>query len=110
MIELKVDDMDRAIINGAFRNKVDVDKMKGDDAQELSVVTSNLTKMKDRYCRLVKKFPESTNIYLRLFGHYVKYQGRIFNAEEYSEEKVMFSGLLGRYMREIKNASMENRK
>lgn len=105
MIELEVDNMDRTIINDAFRNKVDIDKMKWDVAEELAEVISFLRNTKDKYCRLVKKSPELTNIYLRMFGNYVKYQGRTFNAEECGEEKVKFSGLLGRYMREIKNAS-----
>ena len=104
-----LDEIDKVIIESAFDGKVDIDKMNGDVAEELAEVISNLMNTKDSYCRLVKKSPELTNIYLKIFGNYVKYQGRIFNAE-CSEEKVKFSGLLGRYMREIKNASMENRK
>ncbi|VVB83615.1 Uncharacterised protein [uncultured archaeon] len=58
-------------------------------------------------CKVVKERPELTNTYLRMFGGYFKSITAKFNKNY--ETQIKFSGLLGRCMREIKNASMEGK-
>jgi len=103
MIELEIDEVDKVIIEDAFRGKINLENMSFGVAEELAEILSDINNDKEADCRLVKEHPIMTSYLLRTFGKYVKQEAKKFN-EEYGKE-VKFSGLLGRYMREIKNAS-----
>jgi hypothetical protein len=103
LIEMGIDEIDKVIIEDAFDGKVNVENMSYDAITELSELASDFISEKEKLCRLSIAHPETRNDYLRYFGRYVKQEARLFNRHN-SDEKVMFSGLLGKYMRKIKNA------
>jgi len=94
---------DKIVIEKVFDGKVNVENMHYDTRTELSKLVSYFVFEKERLCRLLKKNPEMTRDCLEYFGEYVTHETRFFNSQN-SDEKVKFSGLLEKYMLEIKNA------
>ena len=105
--KIGIDSVARWVINEAFENSLDLSEFDYYAAQNLADTLVDINSSKDAICCVVKVYPEIVNDYLRLFGKEVKVRAKAFNRanEQDLDEKIKFSGLLGRYMREIKNAS-----
>jgi hypothetical protein len=100
--------LDKSLIKGivqeAFGEGINVNEMLYFTAVDLAEILVSINNVKEEKCKTVREHPELTGIILRSFRNYIKNEAMGFNYKY--EQNIKFSGLLGRYMREIKNASV----
>ena len=95
----------KELIGRTFDGKVNLDNMNLGDVIDLTRTINQLESHKKTYIKLSNEHPELINGFLRMMGEDIKCAGRNYNEYKGYDEKIIFSGLLGKYMREIKNAS-----
>lgn len=92
----------KKLIERTFEGKVNLDNMNLGDVIDLTRAVYRINSANEVYVQLVKENPELINGFLRIMGENIKYIGREYNEYRGEENKVIFSGLLGKSMRELK--------